>query len=514
MRLVMCALCSFGFAGCVESDSMESDVRKPDNQPPHIAIASPTGGATVSGVVAIEGTASDNRTLAQVDVQIDAAPFAPASGTTSWSYAWDATAAAAGSHTITARATDASGNTATSQVTVTVGDGSGIGRGPQPSIACPAGAHYIAPGASIQAAVDGNPTWTTFCLGAGIHPITSPVTPKTGDAFVGEYGAILDGSGWSASVDYYAAIMAHNQDIDDVTIRNLVIRNMPQRCVHAFYQFSDRWVLENNEITGCRSGVSVSNAAVLRRNYIHHNSGDDNGGLIPNGAYVGYITSGVVFEDNEISYNGATQKMTSGANNVTFRNNWIHHNVNGIWFDGDNFGTVIENNLIEDNSAEGIVYEVSGQGVIRNNTIRRSGDSAILVATSRDLEIYGNVMEDNFRAVNLMVNCAVSYPSGSLAPYPPNTLYPGAMERDLRNNNVHDNTVAMGAQLYALTNLLNPISCSAEQANLFTSGSKNNRFSVNHYTVPSVSAPVWYWGVEKTWTQWQAVGQDTLGTVE
>ena len=40
---------------------------------------------------------------------------------------------------------------------------------------------------------------TTFCLRAGVHYLTSSIRPKTGNTFVGEYGAILDGSGWTTS---------------------------------------------------------------------------------------------------------------------------------------------------------------------------------------------------------------------------------------------------------------------------------------------------------------------------
>ena len=39
------------------------------------------------------------------------------------------------------------------------------------------------------------PGATTFCLRAGVHDLTSSITPKTGNTFVGEYGAILDGTG-------------------------------------------------------------------------------------------------------------------------------------------------------------------------------------------------------------------------------------------------------------------------------------------------------------------------------
>ena len=96
--------------------------------------------------------------------------------------------------------------------------------GPQRTITCPSGAIDIWPGQSIQSAVNGYAGATTFCLRAGVHSLTSSITPKTGNTFVGEYGAILDGSSWSSTDSTQAAFRAHNQDIDYVTIRNLVIR--------------------------------------------------------------------------------------------------------------------------------------------------------------------------------------------------------------------------------------------------------------------------------------------------
>src|SRR5262245_56924072 len=111
---------------------------------------------------------------------------------------------------------------------------------PQTSISCPVGAVDLPPGTDIQRAVDASPTGTTFCLKAGVHAITSAITPKTGNTFVGEYGAILDGSRWTTADLTQAAFRAHNQDIDDVTIRNLVIQHMPQRGIHAFPWMSDR----------------------------------------------------------------------------------------------------------------------------------------------------------------------------------------------------------------------------------------------------------------------------------
>ena len=84
------------------------------------------------------------------------------------------------------------------------------GVGAQPTITCPAGAIDIRPATSIQSVVNEYPGQTTFCLRAGVHQLTSSIRPKTGNTFVGEYGAVLDGSSWSTSDDTQAAFRAQN----------------------------------------------------------------------------------------------------------------------------------------------------------------------------------------------------------------------------------------------------------------------------------------------------------------
>ena len=107
-----------------------------------------------------------------------------------------------------------------------------------------------------------------------MHSLTSSITPKTGDTFVGEYGAILDGADWSTSDATQGAFRAHNQDIDYVTIRNLVIRNMPQNGIHAYYWMADHWTIEYNEIADEQDGHRVPGLLMIRNNYIHHNYGN------------------------------------------------------------------------------------------------------------------------------------------------------------------------------------------------------------------------------------------------
>ncbi|MFE1600632.1 right-handed parallel beta-helix repeat-containing protein [Methylobacterium sp. ID0610] len=59
--------------------------------------------------------------------------------------------------------------------------------------ACPAGAIRIAPGSSIQEAVERAGEGARFCIGAGLHRMQI-VTPRNAQSFVGEPGAVLDGS--------------------------------------------------------------------------------------------------------------------------------------------------------------------------------------------------------------------------------------------------------------------------------------------------------------------------------
>jgi hypothetical protein len=52
----------------------------------------------------------------------------------------------------------------------------------------------VPPGTSIQAAIDGNPSGTTFCLGAGVYRLSKALAPKAGQRLIGEPGAILNGA--------------------------------------------------------------------------------------------------------------------------------------------------------------------------------------------------------------------------------------------------------------------------------------------------------------------------------
>jgi|RhiMetdeSRZDD1v2_1073273.scaffolds.fasta_scaffold18765_4 parallel beta-helix repeat protein len=376
------------------------------------------------------------------------------------------------------------------------------GVGPQSTITCPDGAVDILPGQYIQAFVNLSPETTTFCLRAGVHLLTSSITPKTGNTFVGEYGAVLDGAGWTTADDTQAAFRAYNEDIDYVTIRNLVIRNMPQWGIHAFYRMADHWTIEYNEIASNKWGLLFGPDFTIRNNYIHHNVGSNPSSANPadrGGGYVGQQANNTTIESNEIAYNGREQKVGDSAN-VTFRNNFVHHNVSdGIWYDFNNTGALIEGNDVEDNGRTGISFEVSNGATIQNNTLRRNAADAVLISMSQNAEIYNNSLEANVGGIQYFLNCA-SFSEGY----------------DLQNNATYDNTVVIGTQSNAYANGFSYTfsSCTPGQAAPYLNGLKNLTFSRNAYRVPSLSNTKYFiWPNYSDWNQWQALGQDVGGSI-
>ncbi len=94
-----------------------------DTTPPTVNVTSPSGGATVSGMVTFDATASDNVGVTLVDFFVDGV-FMDSDSTSPYSAEWDTTLAANGPHTGNASAYDAEGNVGTSaMVNLTVQNG-------------------------------------------------------------------------------------------------------------------------------------------------------------------------------------------------------------------------------------------------------------------------------------------------------------------------------------------------------------------------------------------------------
>jgi hypothetical protein len=92
----------------------------PDTGAPVVAITAPAAGTTVSSLVTVTASASDNVKVAGVRFRLDGATLGSEDTSAPFSVSWSTISAANGPHTLTATARDAAGNTTTASVNVTV----------------------------------------------------------------------------------------------------------------------------------------------------------------------------------------------------------------------------------------------------------------------------------------------------------------------------------------------------------------------------------------------------------
>jgi len=188
------------------------------------------------------------------------------------------------------------------------------------------------------------------------------------------------------------------------------------------------------------------------------------------------------------AYGGAlynTGTLTISGGSIT--NNWIHHNAGpGIWVDTNDTGLLIDGNYVNDNDAEGIVYELSYNGRVTNNNLLRNGlvegrrfaaqgstfpvaaiyiadsggDSRIAGGLFATFDISGNNLDDNWGGVTLWEDgdrfcgsdpaagvCTLVNPQANLSTCVAGTISSAPYVSDCRwktqNISVHDNQLVL-----------------------------------------------------------------------
>jgi hypothetical protein len=124
---------------------------------------------------------------------------------------------------------------------------------------------------------------------------------------------------------------------------------------------------------------------------------------------------------------------------LVVRDSCIHHNAGpGLWTDYDNVGALYERNKVFLNANEGIKHEISYDAVIRGNVVAENGTggfdvwlwgSQILVQNSRNVEVYGNLIEVSGRFGNGIGVIQQDRGDGAHGPW------------SAQNVAVHDNTI-------------------------------------------------------------------------
>jgi parallel beta-helix repeat protein len=394
------------------------------------------------------------------------------------------------------------------KITIRVPGGSGFSTGqvlsverkepiPPPPPPEPIYDRAITVGEDLVAIVNAAAINTRFLLRAGTHRVSAPVSPKNGQSFTGEMGAIVSGGNSTPH--------AFTGSGSGVVLDRLIIEHFAnpaqQGAIHGDH--SQVWTVRNCEVrytagTGIRTGPRMQ----ILTSKIHHNAQLGIGGL----------GDDMLIEGNEIAYNNYESKFDPGweaggtkfvlSNRLVVRKNHVHHNTGpGLWTDIDNVNSLIEENVCEDNTQMGIFHEISFAAIIRNNTVRRNAVNAvnwwlygggILVAHSKGVEVYGNVCEDNYNGI-----VAIDQGRG-LSPHG-NGMY------ELRDLHVHDNTIVQRIR-YA-----GGVATDTGDA-IFTS--RNLRYANNRYTLGTATAqprPFAWANGDRTIQEWQAAGHDVTG---
>ncbi len=110
---------AYDAAGNSSAGSVSVTVNNADVTNPSVSVTAPSNGATVSGIVSVTASASDNVGVARVEIYVDGT-LEMTDTTNPYSYSWDTTNDVNGSHTVMALSYDAAGNSASNSVTVTV----------------------------------------------------------------------------------------------------------------------------------------------------------------------------------------------------------------------------------------------------------------------------------------------------------------------------------------------------------------------------------------------------------
>jgi hypothetical protein len=289
----------------------------------------------------------------------------------------------------------------------------------------------------LAAKTKNSPPNTTFWLRPGKHTLPpdryAQVIPKEGNRYLGAPGAVFDGR----KKNQYAFGGAAR----DVTVRHLTVQGFvaPQDQGVVNHDSADGWVIEHATIQH-NSGAGLMAGA---RQQVRASCLRGNGQYGLNAYKPGNSIRGLVVEGNEIVGNntddwerrregcGCTGGVKFWAvNGADIRGNWVHDNRGtGLWADTNNNDFRIEDNVLEANDGAALIYETSYNAVIRDNTIRRnnwvegrdkaergdtfpfatvyvseSGGEPRIRARTDKIEIYRNVLENNWSGITLWEN--------------------------------------------------------------------------------------------------------------
>jgi Right handed beta helix region len=306
-----------------------------------------------------------------------------------------------------------------------------LGAGPA---AAPRRAVTVAAG--DDSGVDWSRPHTTYWFAPGRHTLGpgsfAQIIPGPGARFIGAPGAILTGQ----RRNFYAfGGNAAHVTISYLTISNFGTKggNLNQGVVN--HNSAAWWTIDHSTIiNNAGAGTMLGSHNVLSYDCLKDNE---------QYGFNAYSTTGpahLVVEHDEIdhndTYNWEAREVGCGCtgggkfwdvDGAVIEDNWIHDNLSvGLWADTDNRTFTITGNYIDDNANSALIYEISYNALVKDNTFVRNGlvegpenpgfpTGAIYVSESGSssrvpgkyghaLDITGNTFTDNWGGVVMWEN--------------------------------------------------------------------------------------------------------------
>jgi hypothetical protein len=309
-----------------------------------------------------------------------------------------------------------------------------------PYTSAPAGAVTVPAGDNTAFFQYQMPANTTYWFAPGSHA-TGEIETSDDDTFLGAPGAIITGEN-----DVPYAFEGPDSDTSDehVTIEYLTIEDFdPMQGGGAVNgNGNNGWTEEYDlmEYNSPGAAMMLGGDNTVSNNCLTENGEYGfNGASFVDGAFEDTFTGGatnITFTGNDVSYNN-TQKTSSGVEgggkfwqdgDVTVTGNYFHNNYGspGAWMDTDNAGFLVQDNYFSANGAEGLVFEISYNADIIDNTFvdngidagpqnpgfptgaiyisESGGNSSVPSTYAGELNIQDNVFNDNYGGVVLYQN--------------------------------------------------------------------------------------------------------------
>ena len=325
------------------------------------------------------------------------------------------------------------------------------------------------------------------------------IKPRSYDRFIGQPGVIIDGQ---AKVD--KGLWGWDGVVGEVhvSVEGIVFRNFIQSAVALGWYAR----VANNELYNNGTGVELTSYSELDKNYIHDNRQYG----LTGGSSSDILIRNDDSDNNTSNYCGGTCRGNAGGSkvvgaaagtyNLTWEGNYVHDNIGvGIWSDINVRTSLYEHNTVVDNSASGILHEISWDAEIRHNTLINNGSrdvgrscgygGQLAVNASTNVEAYGNVVVASNGANGI---CGID---GLRTEGAPNS-------QTLTSFYAHDNAIFLSSGTTGIVGRL-------------SAASAGSRFANNAYYVTEPWRSYWAWplGDVSGWTTWHAHGQDIAGSL-